>query len=329
MATPMLLLDHVTCVPVDKREEQAAPGGREAAPRFHTRTVVTLVAVLLLMSAAALLLQRRWPRAKPVQVRSLAVLPLLNLSGDPAQDYLADGITEMLITDIGRIADLRVISRTSVMHYQGTRKTTPEIARELHVDAILEGSVARSGDRVRITTQLIETATDRHLWAGSYEGSTADVLDLQDEVARAVARQVAAKVSPERALPSGPKHRISVEAQDAYLKGLHEADKYTREGLTSSIEHFERAIQYDPEFAEAWGGLSYSYDLLTLFHYLPVDVGTAKAEASARRAIQLDDSLSEAHAALGAVMLHHSGHAGIARGPWTDVEKELHRAIAR
>jgi eukaryotic-like serine/threonine-protein kinase len=227
-------------------------------------------------------------RAGPGRVESVAVLPLDNLSHDPEQDYFADGMTEELIADLGNISALRVISRTSVMHYKGTQKTVPDIARELNVDAVVEGSVLRSGDRVRITAQLIQARADKHLWAQSYERDLRDVLGLQSEVARAIADQVRAIVtSPEQArLATG--RAVNPEAYDLYLKGRFFWNQRTEPALRQAAGYFEQALQKDGNYALAYAGLADCYNL----------TGSRKARPAAEKALALDDSLAEAHTSL-------------------------------
>jgi TolB-like protein/DNA-binding winged helix-turn-helix (wHTH) protein len=174
-------------------------------------------------------LRQRLLRASAAgRIQSIAVLPLENLSGDPSQEYFADGMTEALITDLGKISELRVVSRTSAMHYKGTRKTLPEIARELNVDAVVEGAVLRSGDRVRITAQLVEAPSDRHLWAESYERDLRHVLDVQDEVARDVANEIKIKLTPQEQAQLASGRPVDPEAHEAYLRGRYEWNRRTR-----------------------------------------------------------------------------------------------------
>jgi TolB-like protein/DNA-binding winged helix-turn-helix (wHTH) protein len=257
------------------------------------------------------------------RIRSLAVLPLENLSGDAAQEYFVDGMTEELITDLGKIAGLRVISRTSSMHYKGTRKTLPEIARELNVDAVIEGAVLRSGDHVRITTQLVEATSDRHLWAESYERELRDILALQGEVARDVAKQVNIKLSREEQTRFATAHPVDPEALEAYLKGRYELYKMTLEGVKKSIDYFSQALDKDPTYARAWAGLSEALS----FPFLPQgpwgsrpQEALAKAKAAALKALELDGALSEGHLSLGLVLERD--------WLWSGAEKEYQRAIA-
>src|SRR6266446_2077711 len=259
----------------------------------------------------------------PLKIRSLAVLPLENLSRDADQEYFADGMTEELITDLGKIAGLRVISRTSSMHYKGRRKTLPEIARELNVDAVIEGAVLRSGDHVRITTQLVEAASDRHLWAESYERELRDVLTLQGEVARDVAKQVNIKLSQEEQTRFASTHPVDPKALEAYLKGRYELYKMTLEGTKKSIDYFAQALDKDPTYARAWAGLSeaLSFPLVPqgTWDSQPQEV-SAKAKAAALKALELDGALSEGHLSLGLVLERE--------WLWSGAEKEYQRAIA-
>ncbi len=195
--------------------------------------------------------------ARPIQ--SLAVLPLVNLSGDPSQEYFADGMTEALITELGKLGAFRVISRTSAMHYKGSKKLLPEIARELNVDAIVEAAVLRSENRVRITTKLIRVVPEKQLWAESYERDLRDTLLLQGDIARAIAREVHFRLSPESQIRLASRRQVNPEAYDAYLKGRYEASKWTAEGRRKSIEYFAQSIQKDPAYAEAWAGLANVY----------------------------------------------------------------------
>jgi TolB-like protein len=179
--------------------------------------------VVLLMAGAAA--WRFWPRASSHPIRSLAVLPLRNVSRDPDQQYFADGMTDQLTTGLAQVSALNVIARTSVMRYAGTQKTTPEIARELHVDAVVEGSVQRSGDRVLITAELVDGSNDHHLWAKSYERDARDALALQNEVARAIAGEIQVKLSPQEQARLAPPRPVNPEAQEAYLRGMYWREK--------------------------------------------------------------------------------------------------------
>ena len=267
-------------------------------------------------------LRQRLLRASAAgRIQSIAVLPLENLSGDPSQEYFADGMTEALITDLGKIGELRVISRTSAMHYKGTRKTLPEIARELNVDAVIEGAVLRSGDRVRITAQLVQAASERHLWAESYERDLRDVLALQDEVARDIANDIKIKLTPQEQARLASGRPVYPEAQEAYLRGRYEFSKWTEEGLKKSVEYFEQAIQKDPAYAQAWAGLSDAYQFLGLWSFWSPQVAWPKGKAAALKALELDETLSDAHVSLASVLW-------LQERSWSAGENELQRAIA-
>ena len=195
-------------------------------------------------------------RSASGQIQSLVVLPLENLSGDPAQEYFADGITDQLTTNLAQIGALRVISRTSAMQYRGTRKTLQQIAQELHVDGVVEGTVARSGDRVRINAQLIHAPTDRHIWAKSYERDQSDIVALQNDVARAVAGEIQIKLTPEQQLRLSRARAVNPEAYEEYLQGLYVLNKQvTTKTFEDAAEHFQKAIERDPGYASAHAGL--------------------------------------------------------------------------
>jgi len=216
---------------------------------------VVVVALVGVVAAGWLLLGGEATRP-PETIRSIAVLPLENLSGDPEQEYFADGMTEALIANLGNIASLHVISRTSIMQYRGVHRALPEIARELNVDAIIEGSVLRAGDSVRITAQLIDARTDRHLWAESYERDLQDVLALQTDVARAIAAKVEAKLTPEEKARLDGAHLVNPKAYEAYLKGRHYFEKGTASDSKIAAGYFEQAAREDPGFAPAYAGLA-------------------------------------------------------------------------
>ena len=255
------------------------------------------LAVVLAISLASIFYLQRHAEAT---IRSLAVLPLENLSGDTAQDYFADGMTEELITDLGQISALRVISRTSVMTYKTSHKPLAEIARELNVDAVVEGSVLRSGDRVRITAQLIQVPTDRHMWAQSYEGDVRDTLALQSRVARDIAEQIRATLDRKEQTALNASKTVNPEAFEAYLKGRYFLNKRTGDGLTRAIGYFRQAIEIDPAYAAAHSGLADSFALAGDWKYavLPPQDAFPRARAAATKALALDDSLREAHASL-------------------------------
>ncbi len=253
-------------------------------------------------------------------IRSLAVLPLQNLSGDPAQDYFAEGITDELTTNLAKIGSLRVISRTSTMQYKAHGTPMSQIVKDLNVDAVIEGSVVRAGNKVRITAQLIDARNDSHLWAQSYERDLGDILDLQRTVALEIASRVKAKVSPEdrRAWPA--RQTVNPEAYEAYLRGRNEMEKQGGAASRAAARFFQRAIDLDPLYAAAYAGLAESVsNMSTSAVVAPMDA-FPRAEAAARRALELDNSLGEAHAALG-IAKHHF------HWDWSGAEAEYQRAI--
>ena len=234
-------------------------------------------------------------RARPAQIRSIAVLPLENRSHDPEQDYFADGMTDELITELAKFNAVRVISRTSVMRFKNTDKSLPEIAKSLNVDAVVEGSVQRVGDRVKINARLLQARTDQELWARSYERDLSDVLGLQHEVAEAIAGSIEVTLTP----ASGSQKLRSVDpvAHEAYLKGLYYWNKRTPEGLKRALQYFQQAIDRDPNYALAYAGLSYTYAFAPELG-LPSESARESQRAAALKAVELDDSLPEAHTAL-------------------------------
>jgi len=259
------------------------------------------LAFVLISLAASLAIWRLHPWNRPSSViRSLAVLPLESLSSDASQDYFADGMTDELISDLGQIRALRVISRTSVMTYKHARKPLPQIARELQVDAVVEGTVLRSGDRVRITAQLIEASTDKHLWSQSYEGELRDTLALQNKVARAIADQIRINLNPQEQAALNRVTVVNPEAQESYLKGRYFWNKRTADGLSKAIDYFNEAIARKPDYAQAYAGLADSYALAGDWKYglLAPREAYPKAKAAATKAIALDGTLGEAHISL-------------------------------
>jgi serine/threonine protein kinase/tetratricopeptide (TPR) repeat protein len=254
----------------------------------------------------------------PTRIRSVAVLPLANFSHDPQQDFFADGMTEQLITDLSKIRALRVISRTSVMQYKNSQKRLPAIAKELNVDAVVEGSVMRVADRVRITAQLVQADRERHLWAESYDRDLRDILSLQGEVARDIAAEIRITLSAdERARLA--KGSVDPEVYQLYLKGRYYASQVTETPKRQGIDFFQQAIQKNEDFAPAHAGLAFAYASLASVYAPPREV-MPQAKTAALRALQLDETLSEAHTALATVHLFYDYD-------WTGAEKELKRAI--
>jgi len=235
------------------------------------------------------------------KIQSLVVLPLENLSKDPEEEYFTDGMTDQLITNLTQISALKVISRTSAVRYKGTKKSLPEIARELHVDAVVEGAVMWVGGRVRISAQLIEAPTDHHLWAASYERDLRDVLCMQEEVTRAIASEIRVKLSPQEQARLANSHPINPEAYQLYLKGRYHWNKRSLEGFQKAIEYFQQATAKDPAYALAYVGLADTYTYFSFFDVVPPREAMPKAKAAAARALEIEDRLGEAHISLGYV----------------------------
>jgi TolB-like protein/DNA-binding winged helix-turn-helix (wHTH) protein/Flp pilus assembly protein TadD len=276
----------------------ATPSPRGRLRRWYPWTITGVALALASIMVVVWARQLRAPQLPPI--RSLAVLPLENLSGDNSQEYFADGMTDELIATLGQISALRVISRTSVMPYKRARKGLPQIARELNVDAIVEGTVLRSGGQVRITAQLIEARDDKHLWSDSYDGDLRDTLTLQNTVARAIAEQIRINLNPEEQATLRQRKVVDPEAYEAYLKGRYFWNKRTGDDLQKAVEYFNRAIERDPTYAQAYSGLADTYALLGDWEYgvlAPRDA-LPRAKAAAIKALQLDSTLGEAHTSL-------------------------------
>ena len=276
--------------------------GEAAMPEHITRRVarmVSLFALLLVIASFAAWKLYSWKRASPV-IRSLAVLPLESLSNDASQDYFADGMTDELISDLGQISALRVISRTSVMGYKHARKPLPQIAHELNVDAVVEGTVLRSGDQVRITAQLIEASSDKHLWSQGYEGELRDTLALQNQVARAIADQIRINLNAQEQAALQNVRVVNPEAYESYLKGRYFWNKRTADSLRVALAYFNQAIDEDPKYAQPYSGLADTYALLGDWQYAAMTPKEAlpKAKAAAIKALELDSALGEAHNSL-------------------------------
>ena len=283
------------------RAVRESPLGRHWDIAVASGLVAGLVAVLFAFNVAGLrdrvVTSVGARRAVPLpKIESIAVLPLENLSGDPSQEYFADGMTDELITELGKVSALRVISRNSVMLYKGKRKPTPEIARELNVDAVVEGAVMRSGERVRITAQLIQARTDRHLWAESYERDLRDILALQSEVARAIAEEIRIKSTPQERARMASRGSVDPEAYDACMKGQRAMDPRTYD---IAIKYFQQAIEKEPNFAMAYAGLAGAYSELGNDELISPQESYPKAKAAAMKALEIDDTLVAPHLTLG------------------------------
>jgi TolB-like protein/DNA-binding winged helix-turn-helix (wHTH) protein/Tfp pilus assembly protein PilF len=290
---------------------------------FPWRRTTWLAATLAIVIAAVAIggwRLRSQPRPEPVAIRAIAVLPLENLSGDPDQEYFSDGMTDALITNLAKIDSLRVISRTSVMRYKGTKLPLPQIARDLRVDAVLEGTVVRVGDRVRVTAQLIHAANDQHFWAESYERDLRDVLALQNEVAQAIAAQIHAKVmQPQRQYASA--RNVDPEAYEHYLKGRYSYPCSSKKGYNTAIRYFELAIEKEPDYAAAYAALAHCY-MAASFGGQEMSPREAwpKAAAAAKKALELDDQLGEAHVAMAVIHFRFDWN-------WSEAEREYRRGL--
>jgi TolB-like protein/DNA-binding winged helix-turn-helix (wHTH) protein len=318
-------------VPVSSPVSEQAAIAAALAPLAEKRRTGTaamgIAAGVLLLAVLAMAfnlggIRQKWIKSAPPQIRpiaSLAVLPLEDLSSDPAQQYFADGITDELITDLAQISNLKVISRTSTIQYRGTKKSIPEIGKALRVDALIEGTVERDANRVRIRVQLIDSASDRHLWARSYDRELRDVLLLQSEAARDIAQEIRGQVAPAQSEVVTAPTPVNPEAYEAYLKGRYFLNKRSSEGIMTATGYFEQAIALDPQFALAYAGLADSYSLLGS-ETLPASVASAKARTAALKALELDPSIAEGHTALAVVHFYYDWN-------WNDSQRELQRAI--
>jgi TolB-like protein/DNA-binding winged helix-turn-helix (wHTH) protein len=300
-------------VPIELPAIPAASG-----PASRRYWAITVLSVALIASASVAMTWRTGIfRRSAAPIRSIAVLPLQNLSSDPDQEYFADGMTDELITDLAQISELRVVSKTSIMQYKGTRKPLPQIGRELGVDAVVEGSVIRSGDRVRITAQLIHAGDDRHLWAQSYEGELQNALSLQSSVAESITSEVRLSLSQTERTRLRAARNYNPQAYDLYLRGRYAFRRRNVAAFHEAMGFFEQAAAIDPNFPLAYTGLSDCYTLLALFgdgyRWVP------DATVNARRALALDDSLAEAHTSLAA--------AYVLDWKWAEAEKEFHRTL--
>jgi TolB-like protein/Tfp pilus assembly protein PilF/predicted Ser/Thr protein kinase len=307
-------------------EKVAAAGAPRATPaKSAARRLVLPVGIALAVLAAAAM---AWFAAGrlgigwggPSQINSIAVLPLKNLSGDPKEDYFAEGMTEALITDLSKIGALRVISRTSAMRYKGVEKPLQEIADELEVNAIVEGSVLRAGDRVRITAQLIEVASDRTLWAESYERDLSDVLALQGEVARTIAEQIKVTLTPQEQALLAHARSLNPQAHEAYLRARYHWNRFTEEDFRKSVEFYQLAIRSEPGYALAYAGLADSLAVTGWFGFEPADAVFPRAREAARKAIALDPMLAEGYTSLAHIN-------SVYEWEWEQAEQNFRRAL--
>jgi TolB-like protein/DNA-binding winged helix-turn-helix (wHTH) protein/Flp pilus assembly protein TadD len=305
----------------DRTSQPVAP---VTSPRHKNKSLVLILCALFAVGLVAWAVRQYFQaKAAVLPIHSIAVLPLANLSGDPSEEFFADGMTDQLITDLAKVGSLRVVSRTSVMQYKGGKKALPEIARELNVDAIVEGSITRSGQRVRVTAQLVQARTDQHLWAETYDRDLGDILKLQDEVARSIAQQVRAQLSPTQQNQLRSAQPVNAAAYDAYLRGrLYLVNEFTNpDSLKKAQHYFEESLQKDPNFALAYAGLADTYVYEAFAGALPRDQAYRFAKQSLAKALELDDSIGEAYDTLGMLSWNFDWD-------WDSADREFNRALA-
>ncbi len=299
------------------------------APEFKMSSrrwalVAAVIVIIGLASAFALNFRRMRDRlvgsSTIPHVESVAVLPLTNLSHDPEQEYFADGMTDELITNLAKISALRVIARTSVMQYKATQKPIAQIAKELGVDAIVEGTVLRSGDKIRITAQLIHAPTEKHLWAESYERDLRDVLSLQNDVARSIAQQIRVQLTPQQQEQLSNSHPVTPAAHEAFLKGRYFASMLSPDGFEKAFHYFSQAIDIDPTYGLAYAEMGESYCWAAATVSLPARDALLKAKSAALKAVEIDDTLGEAHNALAWVKYEYDWN-------FKEAEQEFKRAL--
>jgi TolB-like protein/DNA-binding winged helix-turn-helix (wHTH) protein/Flp pilus assembly protein TadD len=293
--------------PVRPPQVDQPPTAADPSRRGKIVVLLTAFLVLLLAVVAYVLHRNASPDSAPANRAMLAVLPFQNLSNDPGQEYFSDGLTEETITDLGQLSpeNLGVIARTSAMAYKHTGKTVSQIGRELHVDYVLEGSVRREGGKARVSAQLIRVSDQTHLWAQNYDRDLQDLLDVQNELGRAIAEQVRANLTPQRQIELATKHVLNPEAYDLYLKGRFYWNQRTPDSLKESIGYFQQATAKDGNFALAYAGLADAYNISNIIGPVSARDSFPQAKAAAMRAILLDPSLAEAHAALGMEKSHY------------------------
>ena len=304
----------ISAVAVPQEETTRFPWRRAWIPALGVFVVIATAFAFNLAGIRSRVFARSVP-----PIHSIAVLPLENLSGDATQEYFVDGMTDALITELAQYSSLRVISRTSTMHYKGSHKPLPEIAGELNVDAVIEGSVTRSGNHVRITAQLLEARSDRHLWAKAYDRDTREIMSLQQDVADSIVHEIQAKLTPQENLRLIQKRQVDPEAYDDYLRGMYFWHKFTEPGMRQAQEYFEKSVQKDPSYALGYAWLANTYGQLG--DYVgPRQEFMLKSEKTSQKALQLDDSLAVAHGSLGWVKWAYDWD-------WPGAENEFKRAI--
>lgn len=317
---PEMVLPPPTVVSAAGQALQAAR--RTVSSRKKMAFVVAAILLVTAMGVLAYIGGRSAESARTRQSTSLVVLPLENLSGDKEQEFFADGMTDELIANLAKIRSLRVISRSTAMAYKGTRKPLSQIAKELNVDAVVEGTVLRVGGRVRITAELVQVSTDRHLWADTYESQIGDVLALQNRVSSAIVNEIRITLTPEDRARLAKTPAVAPDAYEDYLKGRYYWNKRTDENLTKAIGYFEDATKKDPNYALAYAGLSDCYAIIsaTIFGTMPAPVSGPKAKAAAQRALEIDPTLAEAETSLATVEFNYDWD-------WSSAASGFERAI--
>jgi TolB-like protein/DNA-binding winged helix-turn-helix (wHTH) protein/Tfp pilus assembly protein PilF len=303
-----------------------APPPREGrrGPRLHRWLILAGACVLLLGALAWFAWDRRASHrsvAGEPPINSVAVLPLTDLGADTSESYFADGMTEELITELGRLSSIRIISRTSIMQFKKSLRSLPEIGRQLNVDALVEGTVRRFGDRVRITVRLVSTTPEHLIWQKSYESDLRDVLMLQRDVARDIADNIQTKLAQRQVPDTAPYKRLDPEAHEDYLRGRYFLARRTAESMNTAVDYFQRAVQRDPQYAQAYVGLAETYGLLGSYELLPPEKSFPLAIKFANKALELDDTLSEAYSARATAECYYEFD-------WAAADRDFRRAIA-
>jgi len=316
----------LTTEPVEAGRAKPTKWSRRALPWFITGSAMAILLLFGFIIGLKLGQPAEKQMGKPIlqrtagPIKAIVVLPFENLSGDPEQEYFVDGMTDALSAELGKIKALRVISRTSAMRYKDTDKVIPEIVKELGVDAVIEGSVLKAGNDVRVTAQLVDGRTDAHLWSDNYTGTLTNILALQSEVTLAIAREIEVALTPEEKTRIARTKSVKPEAYEAYLKGMFFLEKLTEESFKTAAEYFNQAIEIDPDYAEAYAWLAAAYCVPSVLGYATPHESFARAKTAANTAIQLDETCAEAHETVGWISLYYDWD-------WQKAKLSLERAI--